>query len=261
MYLTWFDSNSWLIELGDRRVLLDPWLVGPLMFGDSAWFFKGSHPQPYAIPEDIDAILLSQGLDDHAHKETLRAIDKSIPVIGSPGAAKVAQELGYTTVTALDHGEKLELGSLSVPATVGSPTGPNVFENGYILRDQTTQQSLYYEPHGYHPDDLKDKGNIDVAITPLIDLAINFGLFDLPIIKGTDSALKLATAIAPQAMLPTAAAGNVQYEGLLVKVLKDNGNLADFRKSLQGEGLATQVLEPVPGQRFEVPLRTAAPAA
>ena len=253
MYLTWFDSNSWLIELGDRRVLLDPWLVGPLMFGESAWFFKGEHPEPYDIPQNLDLILLSQGLDDHAHKETLRALDRSIPVVGSPGAAKVAQELGYTTVTALNHGESFDLGNLTIKATVGSPTGPNVFENGYILRDQTTQQSLYYEPHGYHPDDLKEQGPIDVVITPLIDLAILF----LPIIQGTKSALKLAEAIAPQLMIPTAAAGNVTYEGLLVKVLRDNGNLTEFRQWLKDAGLETQVLEPVPGQRIELSPQTA----
>ena len=257
MHLTWFDSNSWLIEMGDRRVILDPWLVGPLMFGDAAWFFKGSHPQPYDIPADLDVILLSQGLDDHAHKETLQAMDRSIPVVGSPGAAKVAQELGYTAVTALEHGETFTLGNLTITATMGSPTGPNVFENGYVLRDTTTHHSLYYEHHGYHPDSLSQQGPIDVVITPLIDLAILF----LPIIKGTDSALKVAKAIAPQVMLPTAAAGNVRYEGFLAKVLRDNGDLVAFRQSLKAANLDTQVLEPVPGQRMEVPLRTPTPVS
>ena len=36
MYLTWLDSNSWLIEMGGKRVLLDPWLVGSLIFWESA---------------------------------------------------------------------------------------------------------------------------------------------------------------------------------------------------------------------------------
>ncbi|MEM6502860.1 MAG: MBL fold metallo-hydrolase [Cyanobacteria bacterium P01_C01_bin.89] len=251
MYLTWFDSNSWLIEMGDRRVLLDPWLVGSLMFGNAAWFFKGTHPEPYKIPENIDLILLSQGLEDHAHRETLQAIDKSVPVLGSPNAAKVAEELGYKTVTALDHGDDFELGNLKITATVGSTTGPNVFENGYILRDGATGRSLYYEPHGSHPEDLNEQGPIDVAITPLIDLAI----FALPIIKGTDSALQLAKAITPQVMLPSAAAGNVQYEGLLAKVLRDKGDIPSFQRSLQAANLGTQVLQPAPGQRVEIPLQ------
>ncbi|MBC6476050.1 MAG: MBL fold metallo-hydrolase [Hormoscilla sp. GM102CHS1] len=53
-----------LIELGDKRILLDPWLVGDLVFGNLTWFFKGSRPQPRPIPENIDLIILSQGLED-----------------------------------------------------------------------------------------------------------------------------------------------------------------------------------------------------
>ena len=34
MHLTWLDSNSWLIEMGGQRILLDPWLSGPLVFGN-----------------------------------------------------------------------------------------------------------------------------------------------------------------------------------------------------------------------------------
>jgi len=40
MYLTWLDSNSWLIELAGKRILLDPWLVGDLTFGNLTWLFR-----------------------------------------------------------------------------------------------------------------------------------------------------------------------------------------------------------------------------
>ncbi|NJL83206.1 MAG: MBL fold metallo-hydrolase, partial [Chloroflexaceae bacterium] len=67
MYLTYFDSNSWLIEIADQRILLDPWLVGSLTFGNMAWLFKGEKRTSRPLPEKIDLILLSQGLEDHAH--------------------------------------------------------------------------------------------------------------------------------------------------------------------------------------------------
>ncbi len=41
---------------------------------------------------------LVQGLDDHAHKPTLRKLSKDIPVVGSPAAAAVARQLGFKTV-------------------------------------------------------------------------------------------------------------------------------------------------------------------
>ncbi|MGD1912253.1 MAG: MBL fold metallo-hydrolase, partial [Rivularia sp. (in: cyanobacteria)] len=28
MYLTYLDSNSWLLEIGGQNILIDPWLVG-----------------------------------------------------------------------------------------------------------------------------------------------------------------------------------------------------------------------------------------
>ncbi|NJO70763.1 MAG: MBL fold metallo-hydrolase, partial [Oscillatoriales cyanobacterium RM1_1_9] len=56
MYLTWLDSNSWLLEMGQKRILIDPWLVGPLVFGNLPWLFKGERLQPRGIPESIDLI-------------------------------------------------------------------------------------------------------------------------------------------------------------------------------------------------------------
>ena len=82
MYLTWLDSNSWLIEFAEHRILLDPWLVGPLVFGNLDWFFKAERQTPCPIPEHIDLILLSQGLADHAHPATLKQLDHKISVVG-----------------------------------------------------------------------------------------------------------------------------------------------------------------------------------
>ena len=256
MHLTWFDSNSWLIELAGKRILLDPWFVGPLMFGNAAWFFKATHPNPRPIPANLDLVLLSQGLEDHAHRPTLEQIDRTVPVLGSPSAAKVAEQLGFQTAIALDHGQTWTLDQqVTIRATTGSPTGPKTLENGYILRaiaGPETGESLYYEPHGYHPAELSELGPVDVTLCPLMDLSI--GGF-LPIIQGTNSALKLATLLRPQVMLPTAAAGDVQYEGLLVSLLRAKGNTAELQTQLQRAGLAAQILEPKPGDRLAIPLK------
>ncbi len=41
MHLTYFGANSWLIELGKQRILIDPWLVRSLIFGNLPWLFQG----------------------------------------------------------------------------------------------------------------------------------------------------------------------------------------------------------------------------
>ncbi|MGA9379183.1 MAG: MBL fold metallo-hydrolase [Phormidium sp.] len=252
MYLTWLDSNSWLIEISGQKILVDPWLVGPLVFGNQEWLFKGSRKCDRQIPENIDLILLSQGLEDHTHPATLKQLNRNIPVVGSPSAAKVLQELGYQQVTALTHGEIFNLNnSVEIKAVPGSPIGPNTVENGYLLKELESGFSLYYEPHGSHSPKLQEVAPIDVVITPIIDLA-------LPllgsIIKGTKSALDLAQMVKPQVMLPTAAGGDIEFDGLLLKFLKAVGTTEEFRAKLAENNLATKVLEPKPGDRIEVPL-------
>ena len=256
MYLTWLDSNSWLIEIADKRILLDPWLVGSLMFGNAAWFFKSDRLTPREIPKNIDLILLSQGLEDHAHPATLQQLDRQIPVIGSPSAAKVVKNLGYTKVTALNHDEVFSIPHLlEIRAVIGSPTGPTTMENGYILRDLLAGTAIYYEPHGYHTKSIQEFSPVDVVITPTIDLKLPLiGT----VIKGHQSALKVAQWLKPQFILPTAAGGDLRFSGFLLKFLKAEGTVESLRALLAANNLATQIIEPKPWERFEVKLETIA---
>jgi len=252
MYLTWLDNNSWLIEIGSQRILVDPWLVGSLSFGLD-WLFKGSLKQERLIPENIDLILLSQGLPDHAHLPTLKQLDRKISVVASPNAAKVAQDLGYISVTSLSHGEIFTLNNqIEIRALPGSSIGPTLVENSYLLKELDTNFTLYYEPHGYHSPQLKQFAPVDVIITPTVDLALPLvGA----IIRGTNSTLEVAKWLQPQFILPTAAKAETTYEGLVPNFLQDVGTAEDLRVSLQQNNLTTQVLEPKPGDRIELPLQ------
>ena len=252
MHLTWLDSNSWLIEMGGQRILLDPWLVGPLVFGNLPWLFKGDRPKPHPIPEAIDLIFLSQGLEDHAHPPTLRQLDPTLPVVGSANAAKVVQGLGYTNITALAHGEAFTVADrLEIRALPGAPIGPFLVENAYLLTDLETGHRLYYEPHGFHAPELQDLAPVDVVITPLVDLTIPLlG----PVIQGHKTALQAVTWLKPQVILPTAAGGDVTFEGVLLSILQATGSHESFRQQLQAAQLSTQLIEPTPGDRIDLSL-------
>jgi L-ascorbate metabolism protein UlaG (beta-lactamase superfamily) len=249
MYLTWLDSNSWLMEFGDINILLDPWLVDDLVFGNLPWLFKGTKETSF-IPEKIDLILLSQGLEDHAHIPTLKMLDHDIPVVASPNGSKVVKELGFTQINTLNHGEIFTfLNQVEIKAVTGSPVGVNLVENAYIIKDLTTNQKLYYEPHGYHSPKLKEEGFINIIITPLLDLK-------LPlvgsVIKGQKSALKVCQWLNPEFILPTAAQGNIKFEGLLLKFLKQEGTIQDFCDLLTENNLQTKVLNPSPLERISI---------
>jgi L-ascorbate metabolism protein UlaG (beta-lactamase superfamily) len=250
IYCTWLDSNSWLIELAEQRILIDPWLVGSLTFSNLDWLFKGSRTNQRVIPEDIDLILLSQGLEDHAHPPTLQQLDRNTLVVGSPNAAQVVDKLGYTQIITLKHGASFTLNQqVEIRAVPGAPIGMNLVENGYILKDLVSGSTLYYEPHGYHSPQLEQAGPIDAIITPMIDL--NLPLLG-PIIKGMNSALAVAKSLKPKIMLPTAAGGDVLFEGLIVKFLQSNGSIAEFQSLLTQNNLATQVIAPQPGERVSL---------
>jgi L-ascorbate metabolism protein UlaG (beta-lactamase superfamily) len=233
-----------------KQILLDPWLVGSLVFGNLPWLFKGEKTTSYSLPDKIDLILLSQGLEDHAHRPTLQQLDHQIPAVGSPNAAKVLQELGYTQVTSLAHGETFILDNcVSIEAIPGSPIGPQLQENGYLIKDLVNQETLYYEPHGYHSPDIQTRVNIDVAIAPIVELTL---LKLLPIIKGQESALQLCKWLHPQVILPTAGAANIKYEGILVHLIREVGSVEQFRQLLIENNLSTQVIEPKPGEAIDL---------
>jgi L-ascorbate metabolism protein UlaG (beta-lactamase superfamily) len=252
MKLTYLDSNSWSIEIDGKNILLDPWLVGELTFGNLGWLFRGKKNNPQPIPENIDLILLSQGLEDHAHPPTLKILDRAIPVVASPNAAKVVRDLGYQHITALGHGETFNLGDkIEIQAVPGSPIGPTLVENGYIIKGLESGKNIYYEPHGYHSESLKESVSIDVIITPIINLK-------LPIIgaviKGQKTALEVCQWLKPQVILATAAGGDIDFQGLLISILQAEGSIEEFNSLLQQNNLTTRAIEPKSGETIELSL-------
>ena len=242
--ITWLDVNSWQFNLAGRTLLVDPWLVGDLVFGPTSWLIRGVRPQPVPIPKQIDLLLLSQGLADHAHPETLGVLDKSIPVVASAAGAKVATEKGFTEVTALEPGQSYWLDrDILIEALPGAPIGPLTQENAYIVTVASTGLRIYYEPHGYPAADLAQRPPVDVAITPLVSLTLPvIG----PVIRGGGGALELAQKAKPQWLLPTADSSDVSYEGLVVKFLKATGGVDAVRSQLAQANLPTEIKTPRP---------------
>lgn len=252
MRLTYFGANSWLVELGQQRILIDPWLVGSLVFGNLTWLFKGQRRQPLEqIPDKIDLIILSQGLEDHAHKPTLEQLERTIPVVASASATKIVKQLGYTQVTTLAHNRTFNLADqVEIRAMPGAPIGLQV-ENAYLLKLLDSGTSLYYEPHGFPSSELKDYAPVDVVISPVVNLELPLAG---PIIKGSKTALQLAQWLQPQVFLPTAAGGDVEYEGFLNSLIRTVGSVDELRSQLAQNNLSTQVIEPQPGESIEMQL-------
>jgi L-ascorbate metabolism protein UlaG (beta-lactamase superfamily) len=255
MKLTWIDLNSWLFQLGGQTLLVDPWLVDPLVFYGQPWLFTARHKTPLAFTPStlppIDGILISQGVDDHCHIPTLELLDRTLPVIASPSAAKQVEKLGFERVITLGHWQTCELDDrLEITAIPGAELQPGQVENGYRLKDLSTGQTLYYEPHEFPTSQAAKLGQIDVAISPVIGQV-------LPllgqVVMGTPEAIQLVQTLKPKAFLPTTR-GEIIATGLLPAVTRSVGSVEEFRDRLTATGLPTQLRVPNPGEMVEIPL-------
>ena len=216
---TYLGANGWLLEIAGLRVLLDPWLSGALVFPPGAWLLKGEMPELMPIPDQIDLLLLTQGLPDHAHPETLQTLSKQIPVVASAAATRVVQRLGFETITELRPGDTTTIADLKIQATAGAAV-PAV-ENGYLL--DWPEGSLYLEPHGVL-DPAIDQRSVDTLITPVVDLGLPMlGAF----ITGARVMADLISRFQPKTVLASTTGGDVKFSGIISSLLNSTDASTD----------------------------------
>lgn len=238
---TYFGANGWLLDFDGYRVLLDPWLTGPLEFAPGAWFFRAELQQPWPVPEGLDLLLLTQGLPDHCHPATLALLDPALAVVGSAAAATKARQLGFQEVTSLSPGERLHHGELTITASAGAPV-PQV-ENGYLL--QHPAGSLYVEPHGFLSADLPSQA-VDAVITPVLDLGLPLvGAF----VKGMQVLPQLLERFRPRVVLASTSGGEVRYEGALTRILWQKGSMDEAARVVAS---GSRLIDPVPGVSYDL---------
>ena len=236
---TYYGANGWLLELNKLRVLVDPWLRGSLSFPPGPWLLKGLLPNERPAPGTLDLLLLTQGLADHSHPESLDLLPRDLPVIGSASAARVVRSLGFQTITSLKPGETTNHLDLTVRATAGAPV-PMV-ENGYLLEHEAGQ--LYLEPHGFLDPSLPQQP-LDAVITPMVDLGLPaLGTF----VKGCSVAPELVRRFQPTTMLASTSGGDVRFSGALSGILQMNGSVEQTGRDLPS---STQWIAPRPGERL-----------
>jgi hypothetical protein len=241
---TYLGANGWLLDFGGLRVLVDPWFTGPLSFGPMDWLLKGELATPQPVPEKLDLLLLSQGLPDHCHPPSLALLPKDLPVVGSPTAARKAQQLGFTQVSPLRPGETHEHGPLTITATAGAAV-PQI-ENGWLLDHPAG--SLYLEPHGFPSPDLPLRP-LTAVITPVIDVGLPLaGAF----VRGRTALPELLERFQPTAVLASTTGGDVRFSGLLASALQVEGTSADAASVVAAHSGGCRFIDPVPGQPYEL---------
>jgi len=251
--LTYLEINGWLISTGGLTILVDPILEGPLDFGIPAIYSASKRILPSSglcesLPP-IDCLLITQGLDDHAHERTLKKLcklDRSIPIVAPPSAQGALERSGFpsSNISFIQPGGRITLGqrfgdnskaanydqNVVVRATTGALVGPpwQARENGYII-SSNQGPSIYIEPHvEYNARELRNEGPVDIIITPISGQ----GLPAFELVHGPSNALQLVQTLKPSYILPMQN-GDVDAKGLVSPIIKSIGTPRDFQQMLK----------------------------
>jgi L-ascorbate metabolism protein UlaG (beta-lactamase superfamily) len=107
---------SVLLELGEVKVLTDPW------FSERAGYHHGE-PLAWAVKDlpKLDGVVVSHGHYDHFDIETFAAYaDKAVPMFVCKGLGDEARAHGFTDVIELAAGDQKTRGALTVTALPGA---------------------------------------------------------------------------------------------------------------------------------------------
>mgnify|MGYP001243521107 CR=1 FL=1 len=204
---TYLGSNGWIIEFKKLRIVIDPWIVGDLIFPPGQWFFKGSLHNEIPTPENVDLILLTQGLPDHCHIPSLNKFQKNIDIICSESAFKTLERLSFNSIKIMKPGDKYKFNDLIIEATSGAAV-PQI-ENGYIL--ETQDGSFYIEPHGFLDSSITPR-KLDAVITPTKNLQLPVVG---PFVKGAEVIPQLVKKFNPNYILSSTTGGEAKFSGIL----------------------------------------------
>ena len=217
---TYLGSNGWIIELMKSRIVIDPWLLGELVFPPGGWFFKGTLKDDIPIPKNIDLILITQGLPDHCHIPSLKKFPKNTNVVCTKSAFKVLDKLNFESINIMEPGQHLKFNNIKIEATLGASV-PQI-ENGYII--ETNDGSFYIEPHGFLDNQLKPR-KLDAVITPTKNLELPIlG----PFVKGADVIPELVKLFNPKYILSSTIGGDAQFSGILSSFI----SLEEYKKDI-----------------------------
>jgi L-ascorbate metabolism protein UlaG (beta-lactamase superfamily) len=236
----------------------------PLLYRGNKRFLKSQFRELEQVSNECDATLISQGIDDHAHRPTIKTLVSLRPdmnYICPPSAVSILRSCGVSLrrINILEHGQTYELKkndtTIDIVATQGALLGPpwQTKENGWILRpgrnNKNAFPSVYYEAHCMYNDaELINYHGTDIVITPIVkQLLPGYTLVD-----GMEKALNLAKLLGAKTLIPLMN-GDLEQDGLLSQIIQTEGSIDEFKLLVAREmSKPLKILELVPGVSAEI---------
>src|SRR5450432_3584697 len=116
----WIGHATILLRVGGKTILTDPVMSNRIGIG--LGLFTGG-PRRYIAPAlsirqlpPIDLILISHAHFDHLDRPTLQRLPKNVPIVTAHQTRDLIADLGFTNITELQWGEKIEVADMQFTA-------------------------------------------------------------------------------------------------------------------------------------------------
>jgi len=117
MRITYYGQACTLVEVGDLRILTDPWLTEGAYLG--TWFhthlLADAGVTPHTVPKDIDYLFISHEHHDHMDVNTLSRFRRDLPILickfATPKLRNYLEGLGFIDIRETPSRTALHLGN------------------------------------------------------------------------------------------------------------------------------------------------------
>jgi len=200
-------DNSFLLEIGGLKLLIDPWLEGNEIDYFS-WFNTQWHrtkPLPYEQLPSYDTVLITQKYPDHFHIKTLQRLSPNRVIAPRSIEKKLNKILPNTEIISLDAtNNQLQENNVQVRFLASKRRIDPIYD-AFLVDDG--QESVFIAPHGFKMDE-KDVVLIRTA-SPCQLLITPFNYYKLPfflggvVSPGLDGVKHLCDNIDPKRVIAT----------------------------------------------------------
>ncbi len=250
MHLTRLDDyQSWLLQIGGRRIAIDPWLTARYCLSPGAWLLERTRAAPRFTPadlKDIDALALTAPYADHLDPDSLAQVPRDLPVLAPASAGSALRSLGFTQVSSPPAGQTVSLAGVAVRIV---PSGfPFAWSTrGYLWQDGDGRV-LYHEPHAIPLSQAQRLGRVSVVLTSVQGVR----LVGLPLVMSAEHLSEALRVLKPDRLVPTGSDPQTSH-GLLQRFgLSTKGTEQGFGEHLPSLGIPTRFSALAPGETIEI---------
>ncbi|MFV2038957.1 MAG: MBL fold metallo-hydrolase [Acidimicrobiales bacterium] len=184
--LTWIGHATVLVDVAGYRVITDPLLTRRVAH------LRRRHSIPDPTTTRVDLILLSHIHMDHLHLRSLRKLPGNARVLTPRGSSELVKRGGFTQVSEVGAGERVELARVTVDVT------PAVHKGGRGPHTRMVAQPVGFviELHGWRIyfagdtdlfEGMADLGDIDVALLPIWGWGSSIGIGHMDPVRAAEA--------------------------------------------------------------------------